>query len=153
MIPPFGCLRGVKQFGAERSIEVVERRLRQLLTPILETVDVNEEYYRKMNPDVDEKIKAGELKSAKAHYTLAGYYEDRLPRPIIVDETWYLTEYPDVAEAVARKYFISATQHFNLEGFREGRLPAAGWTLASDPPRPNAVRDPFRVDKLSGVPA
>lgn len=153
MIPPFGCLRGVKQYGMARGIEVVESRLRQLLTSVLETVDVNEDYYRKMNPDVDEKIRTGELKSAKSHYILAGYYEDRLPRPIVVDEAWYLSEYPDVAEAVARKYFTSATQHFNLEGFREGRLPSRDWTLVSDGQRPTTMRDPFRIDKRTGVPA
>lgn len=151
MLPSFGCLRGIKQYGTSLSIEVVESKLRQLLTLLLENVDVNEEYYRKMNPDVDEKIKTGDLKSAKVHYIMAGYYEDRLPRPIPVDESWYLKEYPDVAEAVARKYFASAKEHFTLEGFYEGRLPYHGWSLLADGPSHNVVSVYSGSARKSGV--
>jgi hypothetical protein len=153
MLPPFACLRDVKQYGPARGIEVDEIRLKQLLSIILDAVDVNEDYYRKMNPDVDAKVKSGELKSGKAHYVSAGYFEDRLPRPITVDEDWYLKEYPDVAEAVARKYFTSATQHFNVNGFREGRMPSRDWSLLADGPRHRIVRDPFKVDHKTGVSA
>ena len=58
-----------------------------------------------------------------------GYFENRLPFPIVVDEPWYLKEYPDVAQAVQRKKFKSAQKHFELEGFREGRFPYKSFAL------------------------
>lgn len=129
MIAPFGCLRGIQQAGSMRVIEVVESRLREVLQSVLWNVEFDEKYYRAANPDVDAKIRSGEIGSAKMHYVLSGYYEDRFPRKIIVDEAWYLAEYPDVAEAVARRYFTSASHHFGADGFREGRLAHAGWSL------------------------
>jgi hypothetical protein len=132
MLVPFGCLRGTHHISG-KAIEVSDFRLRQLLTSMLHSVEVDEGFYRKTNPDVDEKISAGEFVSAKMHYIAAGYFEDRLPRPIAVDESWYLKEYPDVAEAVARRTFLSGSHHFNAEGFREGRLPTRDWTLAGGP--------------------
>ena len=134
MIPTYGCLRGINQSGSVKVVELVESHLRRLLLTVLKSVDVDEEYYRSTNRDVDEKIHSGEIPSARSHYILAGYYEDRLPRAVIVNEAWYLSQYPDVADAVSRRSFSSASHHFALEGFREGRLPYDGWSLVADKP-------------------
>lgn len=116
-------------------VEVVEKRLRDVLYPVVCQIVVDEEYYLRNNPDVLEKVVGGELGSAKQHYVTSGYFEDRFPRPIPVDEPWYLAQYPDVRHAVLDGTFVSARHHFEREGFREGRLPSEGWTLLAGPVR------------------
>jgi hypothetical protein len=101
-----------------------------MLAPFLDDVIVDEKWYRRTNEDVDAAIRSGEMKSAHEHYIRAGYFEDRLPRPVPVDEAWYLKEYPDVAQAMRDRVFRSVEEHFQQAGFREGRLPHPGWTLS-----------------------
>jgi len=110
-------------------IEIHEPTLRELFRFLMNFVEVDERWYREMNQDVDDAIRAGDLPSAKAHYIIAGYFEDRLPRFIQVDEDWYLQTYPDVAEAISGGNIASAQEHFIMAGFREGRSPHAGWSL------------------------
>jgi hypothetical protein len=93
---------------------------------------MDEAWYLKVNDDVAREVKAGTLGSAREHYVLAGYFEDRLPRPVSVDEDWYVRAYPDVADAIAAGKFYTAKQHFEVDGFKEGRLPHAGWSLMAD---------------------
>jgi hypothetical protein len=73
--------------------------------------------------DIEQAVTSGDVKSAKHHFANDGYFEGRLPGPIVVDTDWYLTQYPDVAESVRRGDFASAQAHFDQDGFREGRLP------------------------------
>lgn len=113
----------------ERHIEVSENQLREILELLLSHVNVDEEWYCAVNSDVREAIEAGKLESAKQHYAMAGYFEDRMPYPIDVDEAWYLEVYPDVAFAIQSGLLSSAQDHFNSAGFSEGRLPRAGWSL------------------------
>jgi hypothetical protein len=113
-------------------VEVSEKQLRLLLTVLLHHVEVDEDWYRSANDDVDRAIAAGKFKSAKEHYVVAGYYEDRMPRPIRVDENWYLDAYPDVAQAIRAGAWRSAQEHFTAVGFREGRLPRPNWSLLSN---------------------
>ncbi len=110
-------------------VEVVEQRLRQVLGPLLDRIEVDERWYRDRHPDVEEAIRSGELHSARAHYVSAGYFEDRLPRHIAVDEEWYVAQNPDVAQAMRLGVFRQAQEHFEVSGFREGRLPRQGWSL------------------------
>ena len=124
----WGYLRG-ESLPSSHYVEVVEARIRPALASFISGIQFDEDYYLRCNSDVLEKVKAGDMLSGRQHYMLAGYFEDRFPRPIPVDEPWYLKEYPDVAEAVSRGAFVSAKQHFEREGYREGRLPSAGWTL------------------------
>jgi hypothetical protein len=133
---PYNYLLGHGHDHDGRFIEVLESRLRRLLRPILMTVEMDEAWYLKLNDDVDREIKAGNVLSARDHYADAGYFEDRLPRPIVVDEAWYLKTYPDVAEAILTRKSESAQQHFDVNGFKEGRLPFAGWSLLADKVRP-----------------
>ncbi len=115
-------------------VELQEAKLFRLIRVILDSVEVDEAWYLATYPDVAAAVKAGELKTAKAHYVVAGYFENRLPRPVTVDETWYLTEYPDVAEAVRGGAVASASAHFEMADFVEGRLPKPGWSLLRDAP-------------------
>lgn len=118
-----------------RLIEIPENRLRSVLKVVLTFVDVDETWYLKTNPDVAEAVKNGVLDSARAHYCIAGYYENRWPYQIIVDESWYQSEYPDVKTAISRGSVESSQDHFNRYGFLEGRLPSRGWCLLTR--RPN----------------
>jgi hypothetical protein len=129
---PYSYLIGTGQDHDGRYIECLEARLHQLLRPLLKEVDVDEDWYRAFNPDVDKAIAEGIFSSAREHYVTAGYFEDRLPRPIVVDPIWYLKSYPDVAEAIRMGKFTSAQQHFEESGFREGRLASVEWSLRAD---------------------
>ena len=127
---PYSVLVGATGQPGGRYVEVKEDILRQMLAPFLDDVIVDEKWYRRTNEDVDVAIRSGEMKSAHEHYVRAGYFEDRLPRPVPVDEAWYLKEYPDVAQAMRDRVFRSVEEHFQQAGFREGRLPHPGWTLS-----------------------
>ena len=63
---------------------------------------LDESYYIRKYPDVAQAISKGLIANAEQHYYNTGYYENRLPRNIIVDEAYYLKENPDVAAAVKR---------------------------------------------------
>jgi hypothetical protein len=110
-------------------VELQEMKFLELLKCLLTRVEVDEAWYRANNLDVDQAIRAGQLESGRHHYIIAGYFENRLPRPISVDEPWYLEEYPDVAGAIEAGAFASASEHFTRDGFKEGRLPSHGWSL------------------------
>lgn len=125
----YSYLKGGELPGSMRIVEVVESRLKEVVSAALINVVVDEEYYRRTNSDVDAEIRAGKLDSARDHYILSGYFEDRLPRLLTVDEAWYIGQYPDVADAIKKGAFLSAAQHFDVSGFKEGRLPSAGWSL------------------------
>jgi hypothetical protein len=123
------------------TIEILESKLHELLRILLAQVDVDEGWYRTTYRDVDAAIRSGDLRSARDHYVNAGYFENRLPRPIKVDETWYLQTYPDVAVALKQgvNSFNTAKEHFEMNGYQEGRLPCAGWSLLAAP-KPRIVR-------------
>lgn len=87
------------------------------------------QYYLAANDDVREAVERRQIESAEAHYFLAGYLENRLPRKILVDEAYYLATNPDVEAAVRRGLVASAQQHFETVGFSEGRSPHDGFRL------------------------
>jgi hypothetical protein len=128
---PFAYLAGLNQPATDRVIEISEERLRALLTPLIELIHVDEGWYCSQYPDVADAISSGKVSSARDHYRISGYYEDRLPRAVSVDEQWYLTEYPDVAEAVATGRIYSGQHHFMTSGFQEGRRASDQWSLIS----------------------
>lgn len=115
--------------GNSHYVELLESKFRDILNYLLVQIEVDEDWYLSSYDDVEDAVRAGSLTSGREHYIRAGYFENRLPRPIRVDEEWYLAEYPDVAEAISAGVFISGTQHFERSGFQEGRLPEAGWSL------------------------
>jgi hypothetical protein len=107
------------QLTASASYDEFQTMIRTLLLGI----EVDEDWYRREYPDVADAIAAGTVASAKTHFLNDGYFEGRLPFPLVVDETFYLAEYPEVAEAVGRGAIASAQQHFDVYGYSEGRLP------------------------------
>ncbi|WBO58711.1 hypothetical protein GT370_16455 [Acidocella sp. MX-AZ03] len=131
--------------AAGHYVELREEKLFGLIRAVLEMVEVDEAWYLATNADVAQAVSAGKLSSGKAHYVAAGYFENRLPRPVLVDEAWYLAEYPDVAEAIANGGVASATLHFHNSGFLEGRLPHKGWSVLRDGASAAVVRLPARV--------
>jgi len=92
-------------------------------------IKFDEAWYLAKNPDVKEAIRRGTIPSAKEHYVESGYYEHRMPFPIIVNERWYLEAYPDVADAIRGGVYKSGQAHFDVAGYREGRLPFANFQL------------------------
>jgi len=90
---------------------------------LLQSVDVDETWYRARYPDVAEAIDDGLFQSAKQHFIESGYFEGRRPGGVVVSEEWYLNTYPDVAEGVIDCLFASGAEHFELCGYDEGRLP------------------------------
>jgi hypothetical protein len=130
---PFGYLTGCGDDArADRVIEVLEGRLRDLLRPFLAEIAMDEAWYLTVNEDVSGAVQSGVFTSARDHYVTAGYFEDRLPRPVHVDEAWYRRIYPDVAEAIRAGKFTNAQQHFGVAGFKEGRKPSPDWSLLAD---------------------
>jgi hypothetical protein len=125
----YSFLTGDSQGCGGRYIEIAEERLRAVIRMVLASAAIDEDWYRSVNPDVDEAIRGGSMASAREHYINAGYFEDRFPRAIVVDQKWYLAEYADVREAIRDGIFFSAQHHFGVSGFKEGRLPYPGWTL------------------------
>lgn len=113
-------------------VELQEAKLIGLIRLVLEMAEVDEAWYLETNPDVAAAVAAGALPSGKTHYITSGYFENRLPRPVVVDEDWYLRAYPDVAAAIRAGTVPSASVHFNGPGLREGRLPRPGWSLLCD---------------------
>jgi hypothetical protein len=90
---------------------------------------VDEAWYMDANADVAEAVRQGVLSSAKEHFALYGYLENRQPYSIAVEEEWYLEQYPDVRDAVAAGVFSSAQEHFDFAGYKEGRHPFPAFRL------------------------
>jgi hypothetical protein len=116
-------------------VELPEMKFLELLKCLLLQVEVDDAWYCATYRDVDEAVRSKEIPSGKHHYMVAGYFENRFPRPIQVDEAWYLDTYPDVAAAIDYGSFSSAAQHFERDGFKEGRLPSEDWSLLGEPVR------------------
>jgi hypothetical protein len=102
-----------------------DHRVLHVLTRLIQSVEVDESWYRKRYPDVAEAIDGGIFLSAKAHFVDSGYREGRLPAEIVIDEDWYIAQYPDVADGLLDGLFNSAAEHFDLYGYQEGRMPFA----------------------------
>lgn len=128
----YGYLTGVSVDHLDRYVEVRETQLFGLIRMLLATAEVDEDWYRTTYKDVDEAIKQGSFADGHAHFVRAGYFENRLPRPVVVDEDWYLQTYQDVAAAIRRAHVASASWHFHHIGFAEGRLPSSGWSVLRD---------------------
>jgi hypothetical protein len=90
----------------------------------LGSVAVDEDWYRRVYPDVGRAVQAGLYASAAAHYRAAGYCEARLPAEPLVEMPYYLKRYRDLAKAYAKGLLADAAEHFIHFGYREGRQPA-----------------------------
>jgi hypothetical protein len=109
------------------AIEIPTRLLRFLLQIALSSTDFDENEYLRLNPDVAEAIRRGDVKNGKIHYIGFGYFEGRRGAGPVVDDSWYLQRYPDVDSAVRKRKVASANDHFHAVGGGEGRSPNADY--------------------------
>ena len=98
-LPAFSHLlrEGYAKLNEDSSaVEVKRWLLAGLLRPMLLSVNFDEEYYRKANPDLAEAERSGTIASLHEHYLEFGYFEHRLPCFVEVDITFYAHAYPDM---------------------------------------------------------
>jgi hypothetical protein len=125
-LPPFESIKGffsVERINGELTIKATYTQFTALLRTLLQSVEVDEEWYLNQYPGVADGIRDGIVKSAKDHFLHNGYFEGRLPYAIKIDEAWYLEQNPGIAEVIRTGKLKSAQQHFDENGYREGRLP------------------------------
>jgi hypothetical protein len=125
-LPPFELIRRsieISNVRGELRINVSYEDFVSIIKTMIRGVEVDEAWYIQAYEDIGGAIKAGVVPSAKQHFVNDGYFEGRLPFPIVVDERWYLTENPDVADSIRKGIVDSAQEHFDQDGYREGRLP------------------------------
>jgi hypothetical protein len=129
-VPPYDSLLkslGMRAEQVERAdrIAVPGKLLKLLLQLAVAYSDFDEDGYLRVNPDVGEAVKRGDVESGHLHYVGYGYFEGRKGGGVKVDEAWYVRRYPDVAAAIRESRVTSATDHFNSVGTAEGRSPNA----------------------------
>ena len=100
--------------------------LRRLVALALARIEVDEAWYLRQYPDVQEGIDRGEAQSATDHYRNTGFLEGRLPAEPVIDEDWYRAVNADVAAAVRSGLYPDGKQHFIEAGYVEGRLGQPG---------------------------
>jgi hypothetical protein len=125
-LPPFELIRRsieISTVRGELRVNLSYEDFVSILKTMIRGIEVDEAWYARTYEDIGGAIKGGSVGSAKQHFVNDGYFEGRLPFPVVVDERWYLTENPDVAESIRRGIVDSAQEHFDQDGYREGRLP------------------------------
>jgi hypothetical protein len=125
-LPPFELIRRsieISTVRGELRVNVSYEDFVAILRTMIRGVEVNEAWYTRTYEDIGNAVKGGVISSAKQHFVDDGYFEGRLPFPMVVDERWYLASNPDVAESIRKGVVDSAQDHFNQDGYREGRLP------------------------------
>ncbi len=118
--------RGLRALTSKAALMDVVRRL-------IESVPVDEAWYRATYRGVAAAIDRGDFASAAAHYTEYGYSEARWPFFMQVDEDFYLARYPDVRQLIDTGQAESAQEHFWSHGYREGRFPAGAPAIMTGP--------------------
>jgi hypothetical protein len=137
--------------SSEANYTSVEKHfLTDCMFPLLQNIKIDEMWYLREYPDVQEAIKRGIVPDPKSHYCRFGFYEHRMPYRIVVDEPWYLSECPDVRAAITNQHFASGQAHFELDGFREGRIPYPNFRLeTTDGSKPNGQLRTAAVRSIS----
>jgi hypothetical protein len=125
-LPPFELIRRsieISTVRGELRVNVSYEDFVAILRTMIRGIEVDEAWYARSYEDIGNAVNNGIVGSSKQHFVDDGYFEGRLPFPILVDERWYLTENPDVAESISKGAVVSAQDHFEKDGYREGRLP------------------------------
>jgi hypothetical protein len=125
-LPPFELIRRsieISSVRGELRVNVSYEDFVSILKTMIRGIEVDEAWYARTYADIGGAIEDGTIGSAQQHFVNDGYFEGRLPFPIVVDERWYLTENPDVTESIRNGLVDSAQGHFDANGYREGRLP------------------------------
>jgi hypothetical protein len=111
-------------------VSIPEDIFRRLLTAAIKSKGLfDERFYLDAYPDVATAITNKQIANGLEHYVATGYYENRLPRRLIVDERFYLQENPDVADAIRKGHLRDAQEHFEAAGLIEGRAPYRDFSL------------------------
>lgn len=124
-LPPFDLLKeklSLSSINGEIRINASYDEFLEIVRSLVSSASFDEVWYAKEYPDVVDAVAAKEFKSLKAHFIDCGYFEGRLPAPLVVNEELYLEQYPDVAEGIERGEIQSAQQHFAEHGYWEGRI-------------------------------
>lgn len=125
-LPPFDLIRRsieISTVRGELRVNLSYEDFVDILRIMLRGLEVNEAWYVRTYEDIGKAMKEGTVSSAKQHFVGDGYFEGRLPFPIVVDDKWYLAENPDVAESLRTGIVDSPQDHFDKDGYGEGRLP------------------------------
>ena len=125
-VPPFEAIKALVNFAAvkgELTVSASYAQFTAMIRFMLQSVKVDEDWYRRQYPDVAEAIRTGLVPNAQEHFINDGYFEGRMPFLIQIDEPFYLEQNPGIAGYVERGELESAQQHFNDNGYREGRRP------------------------------
>jgi hypothetical protein len=125
-VPPYSKLRekfSVNSKSKELNVNIKLEEIEKFIRLILLAIPVDEAWYRRTYPDIDEAIERGLIRSGREHFVRDGYFEGRRPFAMTVDEDWYLSNYDDIASAVSAGVFPSARDHFASHGYEEGRMP------------------------------
>ena len=125
-LPPFELIRQSIELSTVRGelrVNLSYETFVELLRTMIRGIEVNEAWYARTYEDIGKAIRDGAIRSAKQHFVDDGYFEGRLPFPIVVDNSWYLTQNPDVADSIRNGVIASAQDHFDKDGYHEGRLP------------------------------
>jgi hypothetical protein len=102
---------------------------RLLLAAIKQKGEFDERFYLETYSDIANAVRSKKVSSGLDHYVETGYFEDRLPKRLVVDEAYYIKENPDVAEGIRRGVVKNAQDHFDNAGFAEGRLPFKDFSI------------------------
>lgn len=107
------------------NVTVSAKFLRILIAELLKTVEFDQDWYARTNPDVEGARLAGDIKSLHEHFLATGYFEGRLPHKLPFDPQFYRRHYRDIAETFPASDPEGMEDHFLSTGFFEGRAGTA----------------------------
>lgn len=111
-------------------VAIPEALMRRLLTAaIRQRNEFDKRFYLEKYSDIALAVRDKKVASGFDHYVETGYFDNRMPRRLIVDEAYYIQGNPDVAEGIRRGIVKNAQDHFDKEGFAEERLPYKEFSL------------------------
>jgi hypothetical protein len=125
-LPPFEIIKSMIDLTSARGktrVDMTYEDLQKIIRILLSAVEVDEVFYLSRNPDVADGIRAGSIRSARAHFVDHGYFEGRQPYRIEVDEKWYLETHRDLPASLAGGEYATGQEHFDGPGYSEGRPP------------------------------
>jgi hypothetical protein len=103
------------EFTFEGFLDIIRR--------IIVAVPVDAAWYSGLYPEVAVAVSNGRFRSAREHFVLSGYFENRLPYDMRLNEDWYVNAYSDLQAAKRLNPSFRATNHFIHAGYKEGRRP------------------------------
>src|SRR5262245_25733837 len=84
-------------------VAIPESLMRRLLAAaIRQKGEFDERFYLQTYSDIANAVRNKKIASGFDHYVQTGYFENRIPRRLVVDEAFYVQENPDVAEGIRR---------------------------------------------------